>query len=82
MAVPWLLAQCVAARTPLPIVNLPCAGLVASEARELVVVGTAHTPCRSAREVTAVIAASQPDVVIIELDQERLERLLRQGGGE
>ena len=43
-------------------------------------VGTAHTRCRSAAEVEAVIAAAQPDVVVIELDQERLERLLADGG--
>ena len=46
--------------------------------RRLLVVVTAHTPCRSAAEVSAVIAAAKPDVVVLELDQERLEGLLRE----
>jgi hypothetical protein len=65
--------------------TLPCVGTVASGSRELLVIGTAHTPCRSSAEVSALIAQSRPDVVIIELDQERLECLLRtdeQGNGE
>jgi inorganic pyrophosphatase/exopolyphosphatase len=65
--------------------TLPCVGTVASGSRELLVIGTAHTPCRSSAEVSALIAQSRPDVVIIELDQERLECLLRtdeQGSGE
>lgn len=57
--------------------TLPCVGTVASGSRELLVIGTAHTPCRSSAEVSALIAQSRPDVVIIELDQERLECLLR-----
>ena len=74
----FLPAASMAALPPLPTrVNLPCVGLVASPTRELLVVGTAHTPCRSGAEATAVITAAKPDVVVIELDQERLERLIR-----
>ena len=40
-----------APRAPLTRPTLPCVGLVASSTRELLVVGTAHTPCRSAAEV-------------------------------
>ena len=70
-----------ASRPPLPVrVSYPCVGLAATPARELLVVGTAHTPCRSAAEVSAVIASAKPDVVVLELDQERLERLLRDSG--
>jgi len=61
---------------PIPWPQLPCCGLVANPRRELLVVGTAHTPCQSAAEVTAIIERSRPDVVVIELDQERLEALL------
>jgi hypothetical protein len=61
----------------LPRPTLPCVGLVASSTRELYVVGTAHTPCRSAAEVEATVQAIRPDVVVVELDQERLERLMR-----
>ena len=63
-------------RTPISTTNLKCVGLAASDSRELVVVGTAHTPCRSAAEVEKVISSAKPDVVVLELDQERLERLL------
>ena len=66
-----------APRAPLTRPTLPCVGLVATSTRELLVVGTAHTPCRSAAEVRAVILAAQPDVVVVELDQERLERLMQ-----
>ena len=65
--------------------TLPCVGTVASGSQELLVIGTAHTPCKSSHEVSTLIAQSRPDVVIIELDQERLESLLRtgeQGKGE
>ena len=54
-----------AAVTKIP--PLPCVGVVADKSRELFVVGTAHTPCRSAAEVAAVIRAVKPDVVMVEL---------------
>lgn len=60
-----------------PATTLPCVGSARTRGRELTVVGTAHTPwCRSAAEVRAVIAEVQPDVVVLELDQARLEALL------
>ena len=72
------LSLAAASRPPLTSVNLPCVGLVASATRELVVVGTAHTPCNSPAEVSAVISAAKPDVVVLELDQERFEQLMLQ----
>ncbi|EOD33904.1 hypothetical protein EMIHUDRAFT_228967 [Emiliania huxleyi CCMP1516] len=69
-------AGTLAPRTPLSSTNLPCVGLAATPSSELLVVGTAHTPCQSAAEVEAVITAARPDVVVLELDPERLERLL------
>jgi len=78
-------SRCRGRRTISRFNTLPCVGTVASGSRELLVIGTAHTPCRSSAEVSALIAQSRPDVVIIELDQERLECLLRtdeQGSGE
>jgi len=62
---------------PLPLPRLPCCGLVASPSRELLVVGTAHTPCQSAAQVKAIIAKARPDVVVIELDPDRLAALLQ-----
>ena len=72
IAVP-LSARTLGARPSLKQPALPCVGLAASSTRELIVVGTAHTPCRSAAEVSSVILTAKPDVVIVELDQERLE---------
>ena len=77
----WLATA--AARASLATMSrLPCVGTVASPdgSRELIVVGTAHTPCRSAEEVAAAIDRARPDVVVIELDQERLDGLLSGGG--
>lgn len=76
IAVP-LSARTLGARPSLKQPALPCVGLAASSTRELIVVGTAHTPCRSAAEVSSVILTAKPDVVIVELDQERLETLQR-----
>jgi hypothetical protein len=64
-------------RAPILKSRLPCVGYVTSAQRELLVIGTAHTPCRSAEEVDAVISKAKPDVVVVELDQERLEGLMR-----
>jgi len=74
-------AGTLAPRTPLSSTNLPCVGLAATPSSELLVVGTAHTPCQSAAEVEAVITAARPDVVVLELDPERLERLLLSAPG-
>lgn len=43
--------------------------------KELVLVATLHISPRSPRDVQAVVASMQPDVVMIELDEERLERM-------
>ena len=55
----------------------PGVGSVSGRGRKLLVVGTAHTPSRQQQaEVAAVIADARPDVVLVELDAERLELLL------
>lgn len=79
MLASWLVpaAMLTLNRPPLGKLSLPCVGFAATSDRELIVVGTAHTPCRSASEVTAVISKARPDVVVIELDQERFERLMQ-----
>ena len=57
--------------------SLPrCVGKVTSPSGTVVVVGTAHTPCRSEAEVDEVISTLKPDAVLLELDQERLDLLL------
>jgi len=61
--------------------GLNCVGCVAGPSGTVVVVGTAHTPCRSEAEVSEVIARLKPDAVILELDQERLDLLLEGQGG-
>ena len=58
---------------------LPCVGRVSSAARTLSVIGTVHTPSRQQlREVAQLIRSTRPDVVLVELDQPRLEQLLKQ----
>ena len=54
-------------------------GRVACDGRELLVLGTAHTPCASAAEARALVAAAKPDVLMLEIDQERLDALLQRG---
>ncbi|KAL1508388.1 hypothetical protein AB1Y20_004498 [Prymnesium parvum] len=55
-----------------------CVGRVAREERELLVIGTVHTPsAQQLEEVKSTIRAVRPDAVVLELDQERLEILLR-----
>ena len=68
-----LLAVASAALVPAP--TLPCVGQATGPAGTVVVVGTVHSPCRSAAEVRRVIAETQPDAVVIELDQERFDLL-------
>ena len=60
--------------------GLDCVGCVAGPSGTVVVVGTAHTPCKSEAEVCEVISILQPDAVILELDQERLDLLLEGRG--
>jgi hypothetical protein len=56
----------------------PCAGIAATPGRAIIVVGTAHTPsAKQLREVEALVKEQRPDVVLLELDQERLDRLLQ-----
>ena len=44
--------------------------------RKVIVIGTAHTPARQQQEEVAIlIEDSKPDVVVVELDQERMELL-------
>ena len=58
---------------------LPCVGRVSSATRTLSVIGTVHTPSRQQlREVAQLIRSTRPDVVLVELDQPRLEQLLKQ----
>ena len=54
-------------------------GRVACDGRELLVLGTAHTPCASAAEARALVASAKPDVLMLEIDQERLDALLQRG---
>ena len=60
--------------------GLDCVGCVAGPSGTVVVVGTAHTPCKSEAEVNKVISMLRPDAVILELDQERLDLLLEGRG--
>jgi hypothetical protein len=60
--------------------GLDCVGCVAGPSGTVVVVGTAHTPCKSEAEVSEVISMLRPDAVILELDQERLDLLLEGRG--
>ena len=79
-----LLVQMVAALPlsplpPLPALS-PSVGRVANVQQEILVVGTVHTPSRRQQlELTSLITASRPDVVLLELDQERLDQLQVQG---
>lgn len=58
-----------------------CAGALQSSDRSLIVLGTVHTPSAAqSADVAAVIARHRPDVVLIELDQERLLLLAERGG--
>ena len=58
---------------------LPCVGRVSSATRTLRVLGTVHTPSRQQlSEVAQLIQITQPDVVLVELDQPRLDQLLKQ----
>ena len=60
-------------------------GYVRNTDRNLVVIGTVHTPSKQQRvEVAELIAATRPDIVVVELDAERLELLLnkQQNQGE
>lgn len=60
-----------------PAAGMPCVGRVSRGARELLVVGTVHTPSSQQRaEVASLIRSSKPDVVVVELDQERYDQLL------
>jgi len=61
--------------------GLDCVGCVAGPSGTVVVIGTAHTPCKSEAEVREVISRLKPDAVILELDQERLDLLLEGRGG-
>ena len=56
--------------------RLPCVGRLSSPLGRVVVVGTAHTPCQSEAEVSHVISTLKPEMVVLELDQERLDLLL------
>jgi hypothetical protein len=58
-----------------------CAGTLQSADRSLIVLGTVHTPSAAqSADIAAVIARHRPDVVLIELDQERLLLLAERGG--
>ena len=57
----------------------PQVGRVSSATRTLSVIGTVHTPSRQQlSEVAQLIQNTRPDVVLVELDQPRLEQLLKQ----
>ena len=61
------------ARAPLP----PCVGRIVTPASEIFVAGVVHTPSsKQQAELKALIAKVQPDVVLLELDQQRLDTLL------
>lgn len=70
----WRWARCrAAARRGL---SLPYScGTVAADGRELFLVATMHISPRAPADVRAVIAQTQPDITMIELDEERLDRL-------
>ena len=54
----------------------PSVGVVSDASRKVTVIGTSHAPSRAQREeVAALIAAERPDVVLVELDAERLQLL-------
>lgn len=60
----------------------PCVGRVVSTAKswECLVAGVVHTPsAKQQQELRAVIEAAAPDVVLLELDQGRLNTLLELG---
>lgn len=50
---------------------------VTADDREIILVATLHISPRAPRDVTAVIERVGPDVVMIELDEERLDRMRR-----
>jgi len=57
-------------------VNVPyTCGIVDTGSRKLYVVATLHISPRAARDVETVMHAASPDVVMIELDRERLDRM-------
>ena len=59
--------------------ELPCVGTVSSKRRLLNVIGTVHSPSQKQQtEVAELIRSTRPDVVLVELDQPRLEGLLEE----
>lgn len=54
----------------------PSARLVRLPDREILLLGTAHVSRRSVEEAQAVIAREKPEVVAVELDEQRLRNLL------
>ncbi|GAB4231657.1 MAG: TraB/GumN family protein [Acidobacteriota bacterium] len=63
--------------TPSQTAGLPAsARLVQLGEREIILLGTAHVSRRSVEEVRDVIAREKPDVVAVELDEQRLRNLL------
>jgi len=52
-------------------------GAVVAGGRELFLVSTLHISPRAPKDVEAVIESTSPDVVMIELDEERLDRMRR-----
>jgi len=59
--------------------ELPCVGQVSSGRRQLNVIGTVHSPSsKQQTDVAELIRSTRPDVVLVELDQPRLEGLLEE----
>merc|ERR1712226_423706 len=50
-------------------------GYVSANGKEVFLVATLHISPRAPRDVEAVIATTMPDVAMIELDEERLDRM-------
>ena len=70
-----LLAPLVLALTP----SMPSVGRIKTPSADVFVFGSVHTPsAKQLHEVSSLISEVQPDVVLLELDQQRLEVLLSQ----
>jgi hypothetical protein len=57
-------------------------GFAAANDKELFIVATLHISPRAPRDVHAVIGSTHPDVAMIELDEERLDRMRDEEAGE
>ncbi|KAK3289613.1 hypothetical protein CYMTET_2965 [Cymbomonas tetramitiformis] len=53
-----------------------CVGIVKTSSCEVYVIGTVHTACKSAEQVQRLMSHVRPDVVVLELDQERLDDVI------